>query len=245
MTDQADAMIGGDAIDVLAYLVARNVEIAKCFLFEPPFPPLLQEDRTFGSEAEVVDRALSLRATSGLPFWDAVMLLSSATELVPVEVFKAALRHNRPQDNRFQSIDTTRLDTDSIRLLGASMKSDRLLALQSRVLLRDGTVEHIPMLDFHVQASDRSLSVVEAVLRSLGLSGFVLNSGKSYHFYGDELIGETRLTAFLGKALLFSPIVDRAWIAHQLIESACALRISARSDYGGPPRIVARVIGKT
>jgi len=129
---------------------------------------------------------------------------------------------------------------DHLRLCDVSLDSNRMLALQSRVLLRDGNSRHIPMLDFHVPASDRSLRSVMTVLKVLRLSGFVLLSGKSYHFYGDELMEEGELCRFLGKALLFTPIVDRAWIAHQLMASACALRVSQRPQYGAP-KVVARV----
>ncbi len=78
------------------------------------------------------------------------------------------------------------------------------------------------------------------VLKVLGLSGFVLLSAKSYHFYGGELMEEVDLCRFLGKAFLFTPIVDRAWIAHQLMASACAPRVSQRPQYGAP-KVVARV----
>lgn len=31
---------------------------------------------------------------------------------------------------------------------------------------------------------------------------------------------------FLGRALLFTPVVDGRWVAHQMIEGQCALRVS-------------------
>jgi hypothetical protein len=43
---------------------------------------------------------------------------------------------------------------------------------------------------------------------------------------------------FLGRALLFAPIVDRAYLAHQLLERRCALRISAVGDEKPVPRVV-------
>jgi hypothetical protein len=58
---------------------------------------------------------------------------------------------------------------------------------------------------------------------------------------GWDLLPDESLVRFLGKVLLFAPIVDRAWVAHQLIEGACALRISSRAGYGGPPRLVAEL----
>jgi hypothetical protein len=241
MSGDREALIGRDAVEVLGHLVSRSGKISKCFVFEPIVPPLLQQDKTLGSGMGLVDHAISLRSSSGLPFWDALMLLASEAESPPRTLFRSALRHNRPKDNELRSIDVVRFSAESIRTMAASLDSGRLLALQSRVLLSDGTFRHIPMLDFHVKASDQSVGIVETILEVLGMSGFVLSSGKSYHFYGGELLEEFALPGFLGKALLFSPIVDRAWVAHQLMESACALRISPRAEYGGAPRVVARV----
>ena len=241
MNDDVDSLVGRDASEMIRYLLRRHPEISKCFVFEPPFSRPLQENCTAGWELDMLDRALSLKSTTGLPFWEALMLLLPTVDAKAETLLRAAVRHNDPMDCRLEAIDADQLRANHCRLCDASSDSNRMLALQSRVLLRDGNSRHIPMLDFHVPASDRSLHIVMTVLRVLDLSGFVLLSGKSYHFYGDELMEERDLYRFLGKALLFTPIVDRAWIAHQLIASACALRVSQRPQYGGAPKVVARL----
>ena len=81
--------------------------------------------------------------------------------------------------------------------------------------------------------------MVVSSLKLLKQPGALLSSGKSYHFYGANLLTDEDLRIFLGRALLFAPITDKTWIAHQLIEGSCALRISSRKDYGGPPKIIA------
>jgi hypothetical protein len=72
--------------------------------------------------------------------------------------------------------------------------------------------------------------------------GFLVETDKSYHFYGTKLLEEKELVEFLGRALLFAPIVDRAWISHQLIELCCALRISSRQPDGKPLAVI-RLVG--
>jgi hypothetical protein len=55
-------------------------------------------------------------------------------------------------------------------------------------------------------------------------------------YYGDAMLDDRGLTRFLARCLLFAPVIDRAWVGHQLLESACALRISAK-----PSGVVARI----
>jgi hypothetical protein len=49
------------------------------------------------------------------------------------------------------------------------------------------------------------------------------------------------LLTMLAKALLFAPIIDRAWVAHQMIERACGLRISPGKTYSQGPIVVDEV----
>jgi len=71
--------------------------------------------------------------------------------------------------------------------------------------------------------------------------GFIVETDRSYHFYGAELLTGQEWSQFLGRALQFSPIVDRAWIAHQLIDLSCNLRIAPRLPDGKKLRVVAVV----
>jgi hypothetical protein len=45
----------------------------------------------------------------------------------------------------------------------------------------------MPMLDFHCPSSATDLSIVTGVLHRLGTTGFLSDSGKSFHFYSDLL----------------------------------------------------------
>ena len=77
------------------------------------------------------------------------------------------------------------------------------------------------MLDFSVEASRESEEWVLGSLRLLGCRGLLIQSGRSYHYYGAELFGALEMRDFLAKALLFGGLVDRRWVAHQLIEGCC------------------------
>lgn len=101
---------------------------------------------------------------------------------------------------------------------------------------------HIPMMDFKCEVSDRNLRVLGDLLReSCVRIGFILTSGRSYHFYGRELLTEESWRKFLGKCLLMSDFVDERYVGHQLVDGYCVLRVSASSMKPTLPRVVARI----
>jgi hypothetical protein len=243
MTDPIQKSAQPDAIEMLADVLQRNTEICGIDVFRPPVAALMQE-RGVLTEAdfEIVERAKQLRDRLKLPFWDAAMLVCGHTDgpAPSTALFHAALHHNPSLQGR-QRIVRDEFTSEFLRNVAYSVGSNEMVAVLSRVQLSNGLTKHIPMLDFHIGTSVAAVDTAQAVLNTLGLHGFLLHSGKSYHFYGDTLIEEYELVPLLARASLFGPIVDRAWIAHQIIEGACALRISPRIHYGGPPRLARRI----
>jgi len=113
------------------------------------------------------------------------------------------------------------------------------LTLLSEVICDDGSSRHLPMIDFHASASIPNLVIVEAVAKKLFPRGAILlESGESYHAYGKELLSEKEFRHFLGSAMLFVPIVDRAYVAHQCIEGRCALRLTQGGGKSRVPKVV-------
>lgn len=54
-----------------------------------------------------------------------------------------------------------------------------------------------------------------------------------------KILTQPEFEKFLGTALLLAPIVDRAYIAHQLIEGRCALRLTPGGGKSQVPTVVA------
>ena len=230
-----------DSIDVFAYLLAKHRDVRSFCLFEAPLTPPLQERYPLARhDWEPVEHGLRLREATHMPFWDAVMLSCFDASETPANLLQAALYHQR------SALKTWRMGDNGIcesclRDSARNVAAGHIVALCSALAMNDGSIKHIPMLDFHCPNNPENLALVMSVVHKLDIPGHILCSGKSYHFYGDDLLLQNELTVFLGRALLFSPIVDRAWIAHQMIENACALRVSPRPEYGGTPYIVAYV----
>jgi hypothetical protein len=110
-----------------------------------------------------------------------------------------------------------------------------MLVLSSSVRLFGPSQAHIPMIDFRCPATTKNRELAIRACRLLDRAGgYLLESGHSYHFYGKSLLTPNELLALLGRMLLLSPIIDRAWIAHQLIEGACGLRISSAVNVAEP-----------
>ena len=98
------------------------------------------------------------------------------------------------------------------------------------------------MIDFHCPAQADNDELVSSTIAALAIGpGYLVESGESYHFYGLGLLSDSDLPAFLGKILLLCPIVDRAWVAHQLMEGVCALRVSPRSQQEIGPTLLAKL----
>ncbi len=179
-------------------------------------------------------KALSVREELGLPFWNALMISIINSGSIPANCLKGASLHHNIHECGW--VKTDQLD----EVVSLEYTEDRL-AFNSTTSMRGGQKGHIPMLDFHVPASEDNLMLVEKVCSLLSYPGYVLNSGKSFHFIGERIISQKDLIAFLGKALLFTPIVDEIWIAHQLQDGACSLRFTVK--HGVVPSVVAQIKG--
>ena len=200
--------------------------------------PPLQKRVASSSGVRFIQRARERSRRFDLPAWYAVILLVLGSDEIPAGILEAAAFHQSISDS-LQPIDSSALKLDRIRRLAQQIPTDRMLTFCSKVKLRNGVIRHIPMMDFHCPVSDHSLAVVSKTAAMFGIGpGFVLQTEKSYHFYGTQLVSETELVRFLSQALLFSPIVDQAWIAHQLIDMCCALQISSRRPKSRVPKVV-------
>jgi hypothetical protein len=118
----------------------------------------------------------------------------------------------------------------------------KLLGLQSNVTLAGGGQAHIPMMDFMCSPSPRNLERLTSLLESLRIGkGFVLESGRSYHYYGSQIFAEVEWRSFLGRCLLMTGCADERYVGHQLINGFCVLRISSGRMKNREPIVVAEI----
>ena len=233
---------GTSVIDVVASILQALAPGAVAQILQFSAAPTAQHrtaepDRR--SEA-IFERALTLRSDTGLPFWDAVFLTGElADQGVTPEIVEGALLHQSLHDAERSDVPIDADFAPRLRSLVAAPTS--IVAFSSELRLKNGDVRHLPVLDF-ASKSRRPGAAVSAitVARSLGVPGFILRSGRSFHFYGAVLLDADELQRFLCRALLLAPVTDARWIAHQLLDGKSSLRISPNGD-GGAPSLIARV----
>ncbi len=230
------------SLNILEEIASANPAISE-FSFSTLDPaPLLQERSTLSTlDNQVAEAALALRRELKLPFWDGALLSCSNQDEVPAGILRGASFH-QSLEGKCTHIKADAVSVDLLSELSTSACiANKILAVNSTLKKFDGSISHLPLIDFHVSSSPTNTILVSNLLSHMGLCGWLLGSGKSYHFYGAKLLSKDELISFLGRFLLFSPIVDRSWIAHQLIEGCCTLRISPRPEYGSSPILVKRI----
>jgi hypothetical protein len=236
--------LGLRATAIVARIVAAHPEITQVFFGKPAVNPSFPKRCKLSvSDLQVVRLAEQQwrRQDYNFPFLDAVMMSLLRSEKISEGVLTGTTFHQGIAKTQF-AITSELVSDQKVAELAQEIRPNMMFSLCSKVRLKDGSTRHIPMMDFHCSANKYSLSLVCKIAQRFGVGrGFVLATERSYHFYGIQLLSESDLASFLGRALLFSPIVDHVWISHQLIDMCCALRISASRAGSNVPRVVAVV----
>lgn len=223
------------SIDVISIIVKENPSIESCAFHNFPQQKFVQDCVGFcgKDEEQMIDYALG-KKKEGIPFWDGIMLSAFNNENYAEEILKLALRHNKHTQLTFVHREQL------LSRVNTPVRTLDYVAICSRVIMVDKEERHLPLIDFHIPVSDKNAKVAESVCRLLELGeGWLLNSGESYHFIGSDPRRYEDLEMLLYKALMFTPIIDKAWISHQLREHSCSLRIGEKR--GMVPTVVKRL----
>jgi hypothetical protein len=238
-------VLGLDAPRALAVLLSSFKDVEEVYLAElRPLPPLQARRDLKPAELVVVERALKCRQSTGLGFWDAVLLeLSNVPEAIGLldEAMMHVTFHGKERSLSWASAISDGLERACAEF---SKTGEASLTFLSEMRCRDGSKRHLPMIDLHAASSSVNQPVVTGLVERLFPEGaLLLESGESYHAYGTRLLSQTEFRSFLGKALLFAPIVDRTYVAHQVIEGRCALRLTAGGGKSRVPKVISVVPG--
>jgi hypothetical protein len=227
-------------------------------------PDLLRRNAIVQVELRAVERAPSLQRRSNsrelnalieearaaykdtrVPFWNELMRLAeSAPRSVRREIFAQAQYHRDETEGQVDTwCETDQFLTDLEDEKYESLPGRLIIAITSRVRVHQYCNDlHIPMIDFRLDSSTANDELATELLAALGMPGYLVDSGHSYHFYGKAPISAEEFWHFLGRAQLMSHYADQRWIGHQLISGKAALRISSSRDGEMvSPRFVARV----
>lgn len=211
-----------DFVSILKEILEYNPEIKRFSFNLFPSNTLLQKQNSLSdSEKKQFENALSIRQEFGFSFWESLMSTFQNNSKPNYVLIENALIHNK--NTNVISFDSNDIDKIEDYIKGNYLNNLAFLSTVSS----DNNKNQLPLIDFHIKPSELNQDVVEFVLNKLELnSGFLVNSGESYHFISKKLFSQKQLEQLLAKLIFFTPIVDRNWIAHQLIEKTCALRIT-------------------
>lgn len=221
-----------NTLDILDIIKENNKDIETFSFHSFPNQTLVQRQVVEWGilEQKHFDMAMKVRKELHLPFWDAIMVTAFNNPNYSNQILEAALHHNYHQSIFY-------IKREDLQEFIALHNYQERTAICSSVIMKNKQTRHIPMLDFHIPICDTNLEIVEHVCKILNLgSGYILNSGESYHFISLHILSWDELYCILSRALRFCPIIDRAWISHQLEEKSCSLRISKKN--GITPTVV-------
>jgi hypothetical protein len=144
----------------------------------------------------------------------------------PATFIAQAAIHNDEQD-RILEVVREEIAQSFWKNLLDSLKEHFVLAISSKVTLKAGGIAHIPLMDFKCAPTAQNVDLAVKAFKEIGQEhGVLLNSGKSFHFYGYPLLDPAAWRAFMGHSLLLSDFVDTRYVGHALINDECRLRIS-------------------
>ncbi|WP_297480165.1 hypothetical protein [uncultured Photobacterium sp.] len=217
-------------LSYLNFICKKNPNINILRVFDFSFSNKFQEinEELTVDEFEAVKNCIKYKNKYDMSFWESLFILMKEGQTVSKRMLNHSIFHN--ENNKYINIKRD----DFFDYIKTDI--DGNVALNSKVVLKDGTVMHIPMLDFKIPSNKSNLDIVHNVIEMFNLDGLILNSGKSFHFIGFDLITENDLINLLSKFILLHPISDKAWAAHQIIERSASLRISKK--YGKYPYLM-------
>ena len=216
--------VGMEAVDLVKYIFTNKqltlLEVVKYVLEEKPH---FAEAKKLNPKAK---RTVSKALQHTPDFRNPIVSFHNQDELIDLTAILSRLR----------DVDQTAVQVTSyLDKPEEKIWVHEALSVVSRVRTEYGYC-HIPLLDMDLPIAEASAAEAEEVARGLGInSGAIVDSGKSYHFWGLDLLSENQWLTFMSRALLLDR-VDSRWIGHRLIDGHASLRISQKR--GVAPTVV-------
>jgi len=111
-------------------------------------------------------------------------------------------------------------------------RQNYVVSLSSKITFDHRTHKHLAMMNLHPEDSltyNDVVNLVEAVTKYM--PGYLLKSGRYYHFYGVSLLEESEWIRFMAQFLMPTVIVSPRFIGHCLYRGYVALRLSTDEQY--------------
>lgn len=131
--------------------------------------------------------------------------------------------------------------SEDLQRLKSDLKDDQVLAACSICKTASGDEVHIPMMDFACDISVGNLELIKFLLGKMGLAGAILESGKSYHYYGFDVVSGEEWLSMMARFILAAPLTDVRYIAHRILGRTAVLRMTSTAKKPQVPFVKAIV----
>lgn len=113
-------------------------------------------------------------------------------------------------------------------------------SLTSKVICKDGSTKHLPMMNFHPEIVDSEPYIIQSLEYLFPKKvGVLVDSGRYLHYYGDFLISPEEWLYFLGEFLMPCILVSQRYIGHRLYDGYSTLRLTNDGTFKPTlPRVV-------
>jgi hypothetical protein len=234
-----EALKGRPVWELLPLLINQNPNVAEVRIQTYRPAPKLSERlraRISESDAAFLQRVDAIRNGTGVPFWDVLLGLAMVEGKLDGMMAQSALLHDPMQEAKTFTFSAGAFTHVALEKLHSRTAPEDGLVICSKVRLRDGQFRHIPMIDFRCRTGDSNARAINMLLTKTGQqTGILVESGKSYHLYGSNLLTQEEWITFMALCLLFSPVTDSRYIAHRLADGECRLKIASQD--GSLPKI--------
>jgi hypothetical protein len=226
-------VVGKPVTEFLSKLrfLQREITAVKLAAYKPE-PKLTERLHSLlTEESNLIDQAEATCKGNGIPFWDALLGICMKRDSIPDRLLESAGIHGSASPAFEWILSPKEISADGIVSLINGLPEGLGLVVSSKVVLATKETAHIPMLDFRCPCSPGNARAIQKILSLLGESrGILVESGRSYHYYGIELLSNSAWTRFMAQALLFAPIVDPRYVAHRIADGECRLKIASSRE---------------
>jgi len=124
-----------------------------------------------------------------------------------------------------------------------SLRSDTphtVWSFTSKVICKDGSIQHIPMMNFHPEIDGFEPYVLQSLEYLFPKKpGVLVDSGRYLHYYGNFLISQDEWLHFLGEFLMPCILVSPRYIGHRIHDGYSTLRLTNDEKFKPTlPRVV-------
>jgi hypothetical protein len=142
----------------------------------------------------------------------------------------AGLAQPGPMSGQLYSVD--HLDR-TLHSMDSEIAESDVISVTSRVFdANDNFIGHLAVMNLHTDAIEDLDLLIKVLRETTGrIPGYLLASGRYYHYYGSQLLTERQWLKFLAQFLMPCVLVSPRYIGHSLFSGFCSVRLTRANPH--------------